>query len=101
MTTATDKRPQRSSTDTNARLTAFAFVIAAICAVSLAIVAWAIALPHLRVFVMDNTQTSRSATTWFRVLDFARIISVLLFGLTAGLLASRTVSRHPSARTGG
>ena len=100
MTTATDNSQQHSSTDTNARLTALAFVIAAICAAILAIVAWAIVLPHLRVSVIDYAQTG-SAISWFRVLDFARIISVLLFALTAGLVASRTISRHTSPRTGG
>ncbi|HBE70423.1 MAG TPA: hypothetical protein DDW52_19915 [Planctomycetaceae bacterium] len=95
MSTATNDQPRRSLTDRNARLTALAFVVSAFCAAILAIVAWEIALPQLRVFVFDHTE-SGSAIAWYHILDFARISSVLFLAVTASLIASRTVSCHSS-----
>ena len=100
-TSRTANGNQHTSTDRDARVTAIAFVFAAIVAAIAAIVVWAVALPHLRVFIMERTQSSDATLSWFRVLDFARIISVLCSAIIVGLIASRFVSRPSSTQSGG
>lgn len=81
------------ATKRTTRRTAAAFVASSIGAAFLVIVAWAIALSHLRVAVIDHTETTDAATPCLRALDFARIFSVLVPTIASGLIVSSTLEK--------
>lgn len=92
MTDTTNTGENDLATKRITRRTAAAFVASAIGAAILVIAAWAVAVPHLRIAVIEHTETAETATAWLRASEFARFISVLVLAIAFGVVGSRAVA---------